>query len=91
MKWAMVGFLSFASLVACGGSAKEWTPKDNDNATDIVQASAALEAICDRDGGVCDPRSVRSIESGICKAGASMLFRHNQPIPDAGMAIGCGP
>ena len=74
--------------VGCGGSAADkWTPKDTTNAGDINAAAISLEGMCDRDGGLCDPRAVRSVESGVYCAAASMLYRHNQPVPEAG--IGC--
>jgi hypothetical protein len=79
-----------ASFVACGGSAGKWMPQDTTNVTEIDKASVSLEVMCDRDGGVCDPRTIRSVQSGICKVAASMLYRHEQPIPDGGGAFGCG-
>ena len=76
------------AAVSCGGSAADkWTPKDTEGAGGLASMAISLEGMCDRDGGLCDPRAIRSVESGGYCAAASMLYRHNQQVPEAG--IGC--
>jgi hypothetical protein len=72
-------------LAGCSRAAK-WTPDDATNATDIANAAASLEAVCDRDGGPCPGGSVRAINRGIECAVGSMLQRHGEAVPDAGIA-----
>lgn len=65
----------------CGGSAKNWTALDTQDATDLANAALALEEQCSRDGGPCQPGAVRSVEIGEYCNSSSMLYRHLMPIP----------
>jgi hypothetical protein len=91
MKAMALSFTLIALAATECGAASSWTAMDTANATDIVNASVALEAICDRDSGQCQAAPVRSIESGICKAANSMFSRHSVSVSDAGAAFGCTP
>ena len=86
----LISIFASWTLSGCASSANAWTEKDTANATDLARASLALEAICDREAGVCLGAPVRSIESAEFCAATSMLFRHNAPIPDGG-AVRCSP
>ena len=70
-------------LFGCGGA--KWTADDATNATDIANAAASLEAVCERDGGMCPGSSVRAVNRGIECAVGSMLYRHAEAVPDAGI------
>jgi len=70
-------------LAGCGGG---WADADTKSATDAARAQMAIESICaDDDGGTCKPSQVRALERMAFCANASMLFRHGQPVPDAGI------
>jgi hypothetical protein len=70
------------ALAGCAHSPKrDWTPLDQSSAADIAGASTSLEAICDRNGGSCNPAAVRSIEQSIFCAARAMAQRHGNPLP----------
>lgn len=69
-------------VAGCGGA--KWTTEDATSATDLANAALSLEAICDRDGGVCPAPAVRAIERGTYCASVAMLYRHQEPVPEAG-------
>jgi hypothetical protein len=70
-------------LVGCGGG---WADADTKSATDAVRAQMAIESICaDDDAGTCKPSQIRALERMAYCANASMLFRHGQAVPDAGI------
>jgi hypothetical protein len=73
------------------GCAPGWKASDTKAATNAALASKSLEAMCS--GGAsgvanpdCLPSRVRALERMSYCANASMLQRHGQPIPDAGIA-----
>lgn len=80
--WEAVLVLPFA-ICACGPS---WTDMDAQNAKDIANGAASLEAVCARDGGPCPGGAVRAMERGTFCASTSMLVRHGEAVPDAGIA-----
>jgi len=72
--------------VGCGGG---WSTADTSAATNAARASTALETLCTADSGPCLASQVRALERASYCANASMLSRHGQPVPDAG--ITCQP
>ena len=85
MKLVDVALFVVAAIVlfGCGGS---WAAQDATNAQDIANGALSLEQVCDRDGGPCPAAAVRAMERGTYCAAASMLYRHKEAIPDAGVA-----
>ena len=81
----VVFFSTIAALSQCGCGAK-WTDADVQNANDIANGAASLEAVCDRDGGPCPGFAVRAMERGTFCAATSQLVRHGEAVPDAGIA-----
>lgn len=79
--WEILAIAPLA-LAGCGAS---WTDSDAQNATDIANGAASLEAVCDRDGGPCPGGAVRAMERGTYCAASSMLSRHGEAVPDAGI------
>jgi hypothetical protein len=84
--WEIVLLSPFLLLPACGGA--KWTTDDAKNAADIANGALSAEDICDRDGGPCPASGVRAMERGTYCAAASMLARHELPVPDGG-GIAC--
>jgi hypothetical protein len=68
-------------LAACGGG---WTDGDTKSATDSVRVQARIEQLCS-DAGKCDPPSVRALERSALCGTSSMLSRHGQVVPEAGV------
>jgi hypothetical protein len=73
-------------ITACGGG---WSAADTSAATNAARAETALEVLCGADAGPCLPSQVRALERASYCANASMLSRHGQAVPDAGIA--CAP
>ena len=74
------------ALVGCGGA--KWTPADDTNATASANLQLQMEVICGREdaGATCQPAAVRAMERASYCATRSMLLRHGNDLPDAGIA-----
>jgi hypothetical protein len=79
MKWTLL------LLVGCSGG---WAEADTTAATGVAKTQLMVETIC-ADGQSCAPEQVRALERSSYCLSASMLFRHNLPVPDGG--IQCQP
>lgn len=86
--------LALVSIVAlssgCGGN--RWEAADTKAATNSVRAQIMIETICgpeSEDAGTCKPSQVRALERMALCTDSSMLYRHGQAVPDAG--IQCQP
>lgn len=82
--WGLGFVASFGC--GCGGG---WADADTKAATDAVHIEATALALCEDDGGPCKPSQVRALERASLCANSSMLARHGQLVPDAG--ISCQP
>lgn len=70
--------VTFAALtVACGGG---WSDADTSAATNAARLEARTIELEEGDGGA----SIRALSRAALCANASMLYRHNKPIPEAG-------
>jgi len=79
-----------AFLHGCGGN--RWEDSDTKSATNSVRAQIMIETICgpgSEDAGTCKPSQVRALERMALCTNSSMLYRHGQDVPDAG--IHCQP
>jgi hypothetical protein len=72
-------------LTGCGAS---WADSDTTAATGVAKTQLLVESIC-ADGQPCTPAQVRALERSSYCLSASMLYRHNLPVPDGG--IQCQP
>ena len=79
MKWTLL------LLVGCGGG---WEAADARGAMGVAKTQMMVESIC-AEGQPCTPEQVRALERSSYCLSASMLFRHNLPVPDGG--IQCQP
>jgi hypothetical protein len=80
-RWALI-----VGLSGCGGG---WADTDTKAATDAVHVQAMIEEICAPDAGECKASQVRALERVAYCMNASMLYRHGQAVPEAG--IPCQP
>ncbi len=76
---------SLPLLAGCGGG---WTAADTQSATDNVHAQMLIEQMC-ADAGACVPSQVRALERAALCGNSSMLARHGQAVPEAG--VQCQP
>lgn len=76
-----------AALGACCGGA--WADADGKSAYNAAQLEALGLALCAADDAGCEAPQVRALDRAAFCANASMLARHGEDVPDAGVA--CRP
>lgn len=79
--------LALALLLAgCGGG---FSDADAKSTTDSARAQAMALSLCAVGAGTCEASEVRGLERASFCASASILYRHDLPPVDAGVA--CQP
>jgi hypothetical protein len=86
MARGLVYALFLVAQCGCGGG---WASSDTKSATDIVHESMAQLSLCADDAGTCNASQIRATARADVCAASSMLFRHDQALPDAG--VQCAP